>query len=162
MSANRARIIPGSILIVLGVAFLLAQYLDIGPGVFLTLLAFVFLIPYAFTRSYGLLIPGCILAGIGLGLAFEGALGRPDVTVSVGMGLSFIAIFVVQLVVTGTSHWWPLIPGGIFVLVGLAETMPEAQQVLERGWPVILIVIGLGIFLGQFFWQRSSIHDRTL
>ena len=154
MTANRRQIIPGLILIVLGVAFLLMQYFEFGPGLFLTLLGLVFLVPYAFTRSYGLLIPGCILCGIGVGLAFERAAMRPDVTVSIGLGLGFIAIFVVQLAVAGASHWWPLIPGGILVLVGVAETMPQAQQVLERGWPLILIVIGLGILAGQF-WRTQ-------
>jgi hypothetical protein len=156
MNANPRQIIPGLILIALGIAFLLTQYFDFGPGLFLTLLALVFLIPYAFTCSYGLLIPGCILCGIGIGLAFERVLARPDVTVSMGLGLGFIAIFVVQRVVAGASHWWPLVPGGILLLVGLAETMPQAQQVLERGWPVILIVIGLGILAGQFVVRKTA------
>jgi len=156
MNANPRQIIPGLILIALGIAFLLMQYFEFGPGLFLTLLGLVFLIPYAFTRSYGLLIPGGILAGIGIGLVFERVLARPDVTVSMGLGLGFIAIFVVQRVVAGASHWWPLVPGGILLLVGLAETMPQAQQVLERGWPVILIVIGLGILAGQFVVRKTA------
>jgi len=78
--------------------------------------------------------------------------------VSIGLGLGFVAIFVVQLVVARASHWWPLIPGGILVLVGLAETVPQAQAVLEKGWPVILIVIGLAILGGQFWRTRSAIQ----
>lgn len=159
MSTTRAQIIPGLILIVLGVAFLLTQYFDFGPGLFVMLLALVFLIPYVFTRSYGLLIPGCILGGIGVGLAFERALARPDVTVSISLGLGFIAIFVVQWIVAGASHWWPLIPGGILVLVGLAEMMPQAQAMLEKGWSVILIVIGLGILAGQVAWGRPGARN---
>lgn len=161
MNANRRQIIPGLILIVLGIAFLLTQYFEFGPGLFLTLLGLVFLIPYAFTRSYGLLIPGCILAGIGIGLAFERAVMRPDVTVSIGLGLGFIAIFVVQLVVGGSSHWWPLVPGGILVLAGLAETVPQAQAILEKGWPLILIAIGLAILVGQFLSARARTGERT-
>jgi hypothetical protein len=145
MNANRRQIIPGLILIVLGIVFLLSQYFEFGPGLFLALFGLVFLIAYAFTRSYGLLIPGCILAGLGIGLAFERTVMRPDVTVSIGLGLGFVAIFVVQLVVARASHWWPLVPGGILVLVGLGETVPQAQAVLEKGWPVALIGIGLVI-----------------
>jgi hypothetical protein len=55
MNTNRARMIPGLILIVLGIALLLGQYFEFGPALFLTLLGFVFLIPYALMRSYGLL-----------------------------------------------------------------------------------------------------------
>jgi len=156
MNANRRQIIPGLILIVLGIVFLLMQYFEFGPGLFLTLLGLAFLIAYAFTRSYGLLIPGCILCGIGIGLAFERAAMRPDVTVSIGLGLGFVAIFVVQLVVARASHWWPLVPGVILVLVGIVEIVPQGQAVLEKGWPVILIVIGLAILGGQFWRTRST------
>ncbi len=156
MSTNRGRIIPGLILIVLGMALLLGQYFEFGPSLFLVLLGLAFLIPYALTRSYGLLIPGCILTGIGIGLAFERAAARPDVTVSIGLGLGFLAIFVVQMVVAGSSHWWPLIPGGILVLVGGAEAVPQIQGVLEKGWPVILIVIGLAILVGQLMWTKPK------
>jgi hypothetical protein len=156
MSPNRAQIIPGLILITLGIAFLLIQYFEFGPSLFLVLLGLVFLIPYVFTRSYGLLIPACILTGIGVGLAFERAAARPDVTVSIGLGLGFLAIFVVQMVVAGSSHWWPLIPGGILVLVGGAEAVPQIQGILEKGWPVILIVIGLTIIIGQLMWAKPK------
>ena len=156
MSTNRAQIIPGLILITLGIAFLLMQYFEFGPSLFLVLLGLVFLIPYVVTRSYGLLIPACILTGIGVGLAFERAAARPDVTVSIGLGLGFLAIFVVQMVVAGSSHWWPLIPGGILVLVGGAEAVPQIQGILEKGWPVILIVIGLTIIIGQLMWAKPK------
>ena len=161
MNANRRQIIPGLILITLGTVFLLMQYFEFGPGLFLALFGLVFLIAYVFTRGYGFLIPGCILAGLGIGLAFERAVMQPDVAVSIGLGLGFIAIFAVQLVVGGSSHWWPLVPGGILVLAGLAETIPQAQAVLEKGWPLILIASGLAILAGQSFWQRSSRHGST-
>jgi hypothetical protein len=155
MNPNRRQIIPGLILIVLGIVFLLTQYFEFGPGLFLILLGLIFLIPYIFTRSYGLLIPGCILAGIGVGLAFERALSRPDVTVSVGLGLAFLAIFLVQLIVAGSSHWWPLVPGGILLLAGFAELEPQGQVLLEKAWPLALIAIGLAILAGPFVWSRG-------
>ena len=155
MNANRRQIVPGLILIILGIVFLLTQYIEFGPGLFFILLGLIFLIPYAFTRSYGLLIPGCILAGIGVGLAFERTLSRPDVTVSVGLGLAFVAIFLVQLIVAGSSHWWPLIPGGILLLVGFAELAPQGQALLDKGWPLLLIAIGLAVLAGPFGWSRG-------
>ena len=39
---------------------------------------------YGYTRSYGLLMPGCLFAGIGIGLAFERAVMLPEGTVSIG------------------------------------------------------------------------------
>ncbi len=57
MNVNRAQLIPGLILIVLGISFLLMQYFEFGPGLFLLMLGLAFLIPYALTRVYGVLIP---------------------------------------------------------------------------------------------------------
>ena len=155
MSVNRARLIPGLILILLGIAFLLMQYFEFGPGLFLTLLGLIFLIPYALTRSYGLLIPGCILSGIGVGLMFDRLPLNTAVTVPIGLGLGFIAIFAVQLVVARESHWWPLIPGGLLVLVGIADGIPQSQTLVEKGWPLILVFIGLLILAGQF-WSTDA------
>ncbi|MBI4790996.1 MAG: hypothetical protein HY782_28535 [Chloroflexi bacterium] len=154
MNANRRRLVPGLILIALGVVLLLMQYFEFGPGLILLLLGFIFLVGYAATRSYGLLIPGCILAGLGIGLIFGRSPLREDVMVSLGLGLGFITIFVVQLIVAGRSHWWPLVPGGLLVLAGIAESVPQAQVLVEKGWPLILILIGLAILAGQFWKPR--------
>jgi hypothetical protein len=154
MNTNRARLIPGLVLIVLGIAFLLVQYFEFGPALFLILLGLVFLIPYALTRSYGLLIPGCILAGVGLGLAFDRPPLGTAIAVPLGLGLGFIAIFVLQLIVARQSHWWPLVPGGLLILVGIAEGVPQAQVLIEKGWPLILVLVGLLILAGQF-WNVS-------
>ena len=159
MNTNRARLIPGLVLIVLGIAFLLAQYFEFGPALFLILLGLVFLIPYALTRSYGLLIPGCILAGVGLGLLFDRPPLGTAIAVPLGLGLGFIAIFVLQLIVARQSHWWPLIPGGLLVLVGIAEGIPQAQVLFEKGWPLILVLAGLLILTGQF-WNTNRERRR--
>jgi hypothetical protein len=155
MNTNRARLIPGLILIVLGVAFLLSQYFEFGPALFLVLLGLVFLIPYGLTRSYGLLIPGCILTGIGLGLVFDRPPLGTVIAVPIGLGLGFIAIFVIQLIVAQQSHWWSLIPGVLLVGVGIAEGVPQAQLLIEKGWPLILVLIGLLILAGPFWRTRS-------
>lgn len=154
MNVNRAGLIPGLILIFLGIVFLLIQYFEFGPGLFLTLLGLAFLIPYVLTRSYGLLIPGCILAGIGIGLMFDRPPLITAVAVPLGLGLGFIAIYIVHLIMTRASHWWPLVPGSILVLVGIAEGIPQAQVFIEKGWPLILVLIGLLILGGQFWSMR--------
>jgi hypothetical protein len=159
MNTNRARLIPGLVLIVLGIAFLLAQYFEFGPALFLILLGLVFLVLYALTRSYGLLIPGCILAGVGLGLLFDRPPLGTAIAVPLGLGLGFIAIFVLQLIVARQSHWWPLIPGGLLVLVGIAEGIPQAQVLFEKGWPLILVLAGLLILTGQF-WNTNRERRR--
>lgn len=155
MNVNRAGLIPGLVLIFLGIAFLLVQYFEFGPGLFLLMLGLAFLIPYAFTRAYGILIPGCILAGIGLGLLFDRPPLRSDMTVLIGLGLGFVAIYVVHLVFTRASHWWSLVPGGILILIGIAEGIPQAQALIQQGWPLILILIGL-VILGTSLWRGGK------
>ena len=149
------RIIPGVILIALGIVFLLMQYFEFGPGLFLTLLGLIFLVAYALSRVYGMLIPGCILAGLGIGMMFERG-ARMDVAAPIGLGVGFVAIYVIQMIVARGAHWWPLIPGGVMILVGIAQGVPQAQLLLEKGWPLILIVIGLAILAGQFWRSRTN------
>ncbi len=154
MQVQRRRLVPGLILILLGIALLLREYFEIGPGLILILAALIFIVPYMFTRWYGLLIPGMILLGLGIGLLVERGL-RTSATVPFGLGLGFIAIFVTDFVATRMVRWWPLIPGGILVLVGLVDASPEARTWLERGWPVILILGGL-LILARDFTQKNQ------
>jgi hypothetical protein len=75
-------------------------------------------------RKFGLIIPGCILLGIGPGVYFAwGQAGEPNslaqtgfmlVTFALGWGL----ITVFSRVITSSFIWWPLIPGGILAMVG--------------------------------------------
>jgi hypothetical protein len=75
-------------------------------------------------RLFGLIIPGCILLGIGPGVYFAwGQVGEPNglaqtgfmlVTFALGWGL----ITVFSRVITSSFIWWPLIPGGILAMVG--------------------------------------------
>ena len=67
-----------------------------------------------------------------------------------GLGLGFIAIFVIATLYQGRSHWWPLIPGGILLVSGLAEGSQAFRDLLAVGWPVVLILIGLIFLAGAF------------
>ncbi len=156
-----ARLIPGLLLIALGMVMLLAQFFEFGPGLLLLFFGLLFFIAYGATRSFGLLIPACILAGLGIGIVVGRAPMREDASVLLGLGLGFIAIFVIQLVVAGRSHWWPLVPGGLLVLAGLAEAVPEGQVLVERGWPLVLILIGLAILAAQFRMSLPGSKNRV-
>jgi Na+/H+ antiporter NhaD/arsenite permease-like protein len=62
---------------------------------------------------------------------------------TVGLGLGFVLIYIIDLLRRGTTPWWPLAPGGVLILVGLAESSPQFQTWFSRGWPVLLILFGL-------------------
>ncbi len=148
----------GVAFITMGVFLLVVQNLALGwlslallPG-----LGLIFLTWGLITRTPGLLIPGGILAGIGAGaLAIDlwgTALSEMQqggifmLTFSGGWGL--IALLSAAI---GKPMLWPLIPGGIMLLVSAAAFgLSGAQQALElagRFWPVIFIIIGLGTLL---------------
>jgi hypothetical protein len=167
MHSNRGGIVGGLILILLGLGFLVQQaFPDYFSGwLFLVGLALIFLVAYIATRQYGYLIPGCILMGLGIPLAVvqiqtsqmgwyvsslsldEGGL------VVLGLGLGFVAIYVIDLLVSRgrPGGWWPLIPGGIVTLAGLAILSQNEQWLDSIGmwWPVIFIIIGCWIIVDR-------------
>lgn len=144
MAPNR---VFGLILIAIGTALLLILTTDVGGEVIVGLLGIGFLIAYAFTRSYGYLVPGSILTGLGGGLLVAAQDG-PDEAVVLGLGLGFVAIAVINrgLDQATAGWWWPLIPGGVLVFVGasaLLNTLDLGRFVV----PIVLIAVGAGLLL---------------
>ncbi len=140
------RLFLGLILILVGVFFLLKTQIPDNFSLFLLLSGTFFLILYLITKVYGLLVPGGILTGLGLGLTFQ---GKSSALFFIFLGFGFISIYVLGLI-RGKSPLWPIIPGGILLGIGIYE------ELLNRGlipynfvkkispyWPVILIIIGL-------------------
>ncbi len=152
------RLVGAAILIGLGLLFLLMNFapsLDLGRLILIGL-GGIFLAAAFLTRSPGLVIPGCILAGIGVGVwlvsggpAF-GSSGDGAI-ILICMGLGFAAIMPLMRLVGGQPHWWPLIPGGILGGIGLLMMFGDAGlsllEQIGRFWPVALILIGLYILL---------------
>ena len=154
MQFRRGRLIPGLVLILLGIAFLLRDYLGVGPEFVLILAGLVFLVPYLLTRLYGLLIPGMILAGLGGGLLYE-RVAHVNWAVPLGLGVGFVAIFAVDWIVTRAARWWPLIPGAALMIPAIVDAFPDARIWLEKGWPVILILVGV-LLLALNFIPRNQ------
>lgn len=150
MQIRRGRLIPGLILILLGIAFLLREYLGVGPEFVLILAGLVFLVPYLLTRLYGFLIPGMLLAGLGAGMLYQNT-SHVGSAVPLGLGIGFISIFAVDWIVTRAMRWWPLIPGAALMIPAIVDTFPVARVWLEKGWPVILILVGLLLLALNFF-----------
>jgi len=161
---QRGRIVAGSVLILLGVGFLALQFLEgLGESVFFFALGGAFVAGYLLWRVYGLLVPGGILIGVGLGAIGEGAFRQFEDFAAIGLGLGFVLIYVVALAYEGYSHWWPLIPGGILIVSGLASGSVTVERLISTGWPLILIVIGLSMLAGAFglMDRRAPDEDQT-
>jgi hypothetical protein len=140
MTAQR---IAGLILVAVGLFLLLVAQTPLGGEAVPLLVGVAFLIAYARTRNYGLLIPAAILVGLGTGIVVT-VHGGPDGSVVLGLGLGFAAITAIDRLVHGPreAQWWPLIPGGILTTIGLLILLAETGL---AGFvvPALLVVAGL-------------------
>ena len=154
---------PGIVLIVIGLLLLLKQ-LDIflfdwsvlWPSLVILLgVYFLTRIP----RDRGSIFPGVLFLLSGL-LFLAKNLGwyEPYIEVSIGgmlmiiLGLAFVALYIVQ-----PENWGLLIPAGLFLFfgfiiwadrVGIIDWYTRRQ--ILRLWPVLLILIGVGIVISGF------------
>jgi hypothetical protein len=148
---NRGRLTAGAILILLGIAFLAMNFLgELGQATVIFVVGAIFVAAYFMTKRYGFLIPGCILVGMALGQLGEDSWFSFQGLGSLGLGVGFIAIFLIDTIYRGGSHWWPLIPGGVLVIASLAQANQTFQVLFARGWPLILVLVGLVILAGAF------------
>lgn len=145
----------------IGLVLLIAQQTDLGAWALL-FLGIGFLGMFFWGRHYGWLVPGGILTGLGTGIVMASALQNvPDnyeaALFLVPFGLGFILIWVLDRLFTRVSNWWPLIPGGIMVLVGVAVGIGgvalDVLGFVGKWWPAILILIGVWIL---FTMRRES------
>ncbi len=160
---QRAGVVVGALLILLGILFFLAQFVRFEGWVFLLGLGVIFLAVGWLLRTYGFLIPGGILTGLGAGIAATNVLpedGGQGGAVLLGLGLGFVLVWVLGWAVLREKHPWPLIPGGILGVMGaLLLAGAWGLQVLEllgKFWPAILVVIGIVVLVSAFRGPREE------
>ncbi len=131
-------------------------YLVTGLGIIL-------LVTGGVTRLFGLIIPGCLLVGIGPGIYLAwGTSNEPNGLTQTGvmlvcfaLGWGLITLF--SRVVTVKFVWWPLIPGGILAMVGwglyIGGNPDNALSFIGNTGSVGLIIFGLYLLL-----LRKGIH----
>lgn len=155
---KRPSLVVGLILIILGAAFLLLQFVERpwGPGFIFALAGIILVISAPITRNLGLNVPGFILLGFGAGLAAMTILPQEDKNwplIFIGLGLGFLAIWP-TFTMPQRQHPWPLYPGGILTGLGLLFWMAmyevlgftmESLSSILRWWPAILVVVGAWI-----------------
>jgi hypothetical protein len=143
----RTQRLVGSLLIGFGVFLLIVYWTGIGGEAVPLVIGISFLAAYAVTRTYGLLVPGGILTGLGTGIVL-GVGGGPETSPVLGLGLGFVAIYVISLLARDpVQHWWPLIPGGILTVIGLS-TMPATRNLVTFVVPAVLILAGAAVVVG--------------
>lgn len=151
-------ILPASILVSTGLCMLFSRirlldfvlYLSVGVGA-------TFLCIGLIRRWLGFIIPGSIVLGSGLGVYLAWGRGlAPNPLAQTGLMLvcfafGWIAITIFSRKVTDQFMWWPLIPGGIFAMVGwglyIGGNPGEAASFIGNTGSVGLIVLGMYLLL---------------
>lgn len=156
---KRNRSAAGIALIAIGLLVLVGQLTAWTNMVWLVLpaLGLIFLAWGLVTRNFGLMVPGCILGGLGLGLfTMIGPLSdtlawaQPSVFLfCFAAGFALISLF--SLFMDDHFHWWPLIPAAIIALVGVALITGgfglDLLKLMSLAWPLLLIGLGIWVLL---------------
>jgi len=114
-------LLAGILLVVIGTVVLLQTWIDLGHFLVL-LLGLAFLAWGCLARRTGLLIPGGVLTGIGLGVLADSASrilpgADPNGLFLLCFAAGWFLILLLSALFT-CAQWWALIPGGIMAALG--------------------------------------------
>lgn len=153
--AQRQHNLLGIGLIAVGVLFTMAQLLsgaNIEGGLFFLTIASGFLFFAFWRRIYGLMIPGCILAGLSFGVTFAELTG--GVFFFWGLALGFLSIYLLGRALFRVDGPWPLYPAVALFGVGMIAAVAQLPAFLASGLALLpLLLIGAGLYLG---WGRAT------
>ncbi|MBM4432094.1 MAG: hypothetical protein FJ026_17365 [Chloroflexi bacterium] len=160
MGKSLWRVIAGILIIVVGIVLLLQQLeiISLSGPIWGMLALFagaaIFLMLWlANTAEWWPLIPGAILFSWGLSalLGLGGVAGWFAGLVGFfGSALPFLYIFLRNR----DENWWALIPGGVFLVMGLATAL---CQLLGGDWVGTLVLLGISLaFLAVFLANRRN------
>ena len=123
----------------------------IGGMVLLTLSS-CFLFFAFWKRIYGLLIPGCILAGLSIGVPLAEA--SNGTSILWGLSAGFFAILGLGRTLFNVQTPWPIFPAVILFAVGMIVGFASLPAFLGAGlvW-LPLLLVGAGLYLG---WGRRT------
>src|SRR5262245_14744019 len=142
-------------LVAVGALMLMGRVLpsrgEFTGGMVLLTIASCFLFFALWKRIYGLLIPGCILAGLSVGVTFADM--TDGVSVLWGLALGFTGILFVGRALFQKYSAWPAIPAVILFAIGVMVAAANLPWLFAGSlvWlPIALI--GAGLYLG---WGRQ-------
>jgi uncharacterized membrane protein len=125
--------------------------IEITGGMILLTIASCFLFFAFWKRIYGLLIPGCILAGLSLGVTFVNL--TDGVSVLWGLALGFLALPFLSRTLFKVDSGWAIYPAVPLFAVGIIVAVANLPGLFAAGmiW-LPLLLIGAGLCLG---WGRN-------
>ncbi|HNP72300.1 MAG TPA: hypothetical protein PLO33_12285 [Kouleothrix sp.] len=128
-------------------------HVEYEGGMVLLTIASCFLFFSFWKRIYGLLIPGGILAGLSMGVAFADMTN--GVSVLWGLALGFMAVLFGGRILFNKQSAWPAIPAVVLFAIGTIVAVASLPGLFAGGlvW-LPLLLIGAGLYLG---WGRSRL-----
>jgi hypothetical protein len=156
--ARKSNLALGVILVAVGGVLLVTRFvpMESAPAWLLGLGAGLALIGIV-GASYGSLVGGMILLGLGAGMVL-GDRGVANIAagtwIVLGLGAGFVGIFLLALILKLRSHWWPLVPGVILLGIGGARYIrhfalisPQVEMAVRTWWPAALVVGGVWLLV---------------
>jgi hypothetical protein len=148
----------------LGASFLFTAMRVVDFGLCLSLgLGLAFLAWGMAVRLFGLVIPGCLVLGVGSGvfLAWGNSLEVNELAKTglmlVCFALAWLLITICSKVISDKFVWWPLIPGGVIAMVGwglyIGGNPGNAVNFIGNTTSIGLILFGVYLLL-----LRQGIH----
>ena len=156
---RRDAYIGGIVLIIIGAALLIVQLAPDWARYVVTVIGVGLLLMFAVTRSYGALIGGSIVTGVGLGIivasTYTGNQAAAGFLLSLAVGFLFIwlASYLFRL---NERNPWPLIPATILGSIGAVLAIGTNSSNLLTYWPAILIVLGLVVIIAAWFRHEDA------
>lgn len=154
-------IIPGLTLVGIGLLILLSMTgLDENwlPSILFLSIGAAFLVVYA-TRpaaNWWAIIPAGVMGSLAM-VVISGELG--GAVIMLGLAATFGLVYLQgALRSLHQQFWWALIPAGVLGVIGLFLLAGEVEQLawVGRLWPVVLILIGVGVLLRGGFQPRAE------
>jgi len=108
-----------------------------APGVLLLALA------TGWRPFYWVYLPGLALAGMGLGMIVDRAVGSPMILSAVGLGGGLMIAWLIRRLQVGWAHLWPLVFGVFFAGFGVLAGFDHPWSVVAHVWPLLLVAVGL-------------------
>ncbi len=138
--------VGGVVLIVIGVALLVGQYVGDAGRFVLLAIGLAVLVLHVANRDPGTLIGGGIVTGLGAGVLAASYLegDQAGAAVLFGLGAGFIFVWLI-----GTfehreeTRVWPLVPGTILIVIGAGLLAQADPKLVGLVWPVALIALGV-------------------
>ena len=157
------RVLPGFTLLSVG-GLLLAQWRGVALGDWKSALVILgiglgfWVILLVKKENWWALIPAGVLTVVGILLGLEAQMREFDwlTVLFFGLGLVFVLLYILRMGQEDTR--WAAIPAAALILLGIVTLLSaiKAPPVILNWWPILLIVAGMGLFVGQLSRRQPA------